>query len=219
MLTEDRALLVEGFAEHLDPAMAARGFARRPRSVSFRRTGPAVEHRIDIATFRHPSYHRPTPWLHLHPAFRVTFGEVEEHLQQLGLGGPGPWTVSGTYELLTPDGERSEMVFVQSEAELAAGVIHLRDLLVERVVPFLDRLRTPGDLVTLFREGYAARPPGWHSVQAFTDHHAYAAVAVAAVLTGQPEVASLVLERDLARRSAAEHREALKAWIAASAVA
>lgn len=219
MLTEDRALLVDGFAEHLDPAMVTHGFARGPKSLSFRRKLPAVEHRIDIATSRHPSYHRPTPWLHLHPGFHLRFADLEAVLQQLGLSGTRPWTISGTYELLTPDGERSDMVFVQSADELAAGVIHLRELIVGRVLPFLDRLRAPGDLVTLFRQGYDSRPPAWRSVHAFVDDHSYAAIAVAAVLTGQPEVATRVLERDLARRSATEHRAALKAWIAASAVA
>jgi hypothetical protein len=222
LLAADRAILAEAFASSLDPAMSSYGFTRRDGSLIYRRAEPAADQLIDIGVARHPYYHS-TAWFHLQPWCRLTYPDVERELALLDIRGRGTprRTISVGLELLKPEGRVVREVYVEcpdgpgeAAEALIDGTSRLREVLATLFVPFLDRVRSPEGLVALYKDAQASgRPAGWRTVPELLGGRPYAAVAIAAVLTGEPDVARLVLSRDLAKKDAEDARSALHGWM------
>ena len=163
----------------LDADLAQFGFARRPRSLEYKRQQGDAKQAMDVGIRVRPSYH-PGAWIQLVPACRTLIPAVENRERAIwrGVDDERSSWIGAPYELLAPKG--TPMFYASDQETLTETVKRMGDVLHQYLVPFLDRLTSPADVVAYYHAADVDWPRGvpW-----------LATVAVAALIEGRPDLA------------------------------
>lgn len=186
-----REHVVESLKDVLDEPMKEVGFRRARRSLVYRKKGAESEHRITFLLYCHPQY-QPDAEAHLYPSFQLLMPKVREMAMllvqenKLLLAGVPEIIIGQPADSAAPK-EAHIRWFANGNEEITSACVSIKAFLFRWVLPFLDEVSTPLDLVKLYEKD---------DPRLLRLRHWYVFVAAAYKLLGAPDKAhGVVLER------------------------